>query len=137
MIRRDGFTLIELMIVVVIVGILLTIAVPNFVRMRSNSLDAQIKSNTHTVQLVAEDFAVRNDGAYSDLAADLMPLMPGGGMLENAYTNLRSEPQFAAAPAAAGEIGVRTVMGAFGVATGYVVEGMGKDGIVLSLTSGN
>lgn len=67
------------MVVVVVIGILLTIAVPNFLRMRNNSLEAQIKSNAHTVQLVAEDFAVRNDGEYSDAAADLMPLMPEEG----------------------------------------------------------
>ena len=133
--RNEGFTLIELMIVVVIIGILAAVAIPNFLNMRERALEANTKRGCHTVQLAAEDFAVRNNGLYSEAAADITPLLPGGGLLENSFTKLASEPQFGVAGALAGEIGMVVVVQG-GTNVGYVINGVGRPGQILLVLSG-
>jgi type II secretory pathway pseudopilin PulG len=53
------------MIVVVIIGILAAIAIPNFIAMQNRAKEGSTKSNMHTVQLAAEDYGVQNDGVYA------------------------------------------------------------------------
>jgi len=55
---QKGFTLIELMVVIVILGVLVAIAVPNLVQATERSRIASVKSNAHTLQAVVETYYV-------------------------------------------------------------------------------
>ena len=139
--RREGFTLIELMIVVVILGILMSIVIPNFLQLTSRAKEAKVKAAAHTLQLAAEDFAIRNEGIYSDQGADVGPLLPedplGGNNLENAFSGDFDQPVWAAAAAQMGEVGILAVQDVTGTNVGYEITGFGKEGIVVTLSSGN
>jgi type IV pilus assembly protein PilA len=59
--KREGFTLIELMIVVAIIGILAAIAIPQFSSYRQRAYDAAAKSQLKNLATAQEDYYVEND----------------------------------------------------------------------------
>ena len=54
--RHRGFTLIEILMVVVIIGILAALAVPKFSRSRSMTYSATIRQDIRTLSVAQEDY---------------------------------------------------------------------------------
>jgi type IV pilus assembly protein PilA len=68
--RRGGFTLIELMIVVAIIGILAAIAIPNFLRFQLKAKSSEGKTNLAAIRTAQESYFAEY-GAY--VSADPSP----------------------------------------------------------------
>lgn len=96
---RKGFTLIELIIVVVLVGILASIAIPNYYTVMNKAKDASVRTNMYMLQSAVEEFAVRSNGGYPGSPS---ALTTGGDSLRsfctqglwpvNPYTKVREAP---------------------------------------------
>jgi type IV pilus assembly protein PilA len=56
MMRRKGFTLVEIMIVVAIIALLAAIAIPNLLRARLNANEAAAISSLRTISTACESF---------------------------------------------------------------------------------
>src|SRR5262245_6420239 len=74
-----GLTLIEILVVVIIIGILAAIALPNFIGVQSKAREASVKANMRTTQIAAESYATDNGGTYpTDTGDPLKSYFPGG-----------------------------------------------------------
>jgi Tfp pilus assembly protein PilE len=126
------------MIVVVVIGILAAIAIPNFANIRNHALEGAVKANMHTFQMAMEDYAVTSDGIYATGAekALVKALVPGGDWPTNPFTKTRltdAEVAFGADPDASGEMGANPA-----TSTEYAIRGYGKSAqLSLVLTNGS
>ena len=75
--KRNGFTLIEMVIAVVIVGLLAAISIPRFTGTREKSVVATMMSDLHNLAMFQEDYLLDNAtyyaGAIPDASFDYQP----------------------------------------------------------------
>jgi prepilin-type N-terminal cleavage/methylation domain-containing protein len=77
-IRLGGFTLVEIMIVIAIIGLLCAIAVPNYVKARANSQANACINNLRQIDGAMQQFAIENGKHVGDIInypTDLTPYL--------------------------------------------------------------
>ncbi len=82
-----GFTLVEILIVVVILGILAAIVVPQFTNAANEARGGNVATQESTLQTQIELWAARHNGEYPDLVADGWDDLIDGGYLKSQPAN--------------------------------------------------
>jgi len=93
--RKAGFTLVEIMIVVAIIGLLAAIAIPNFIRARTTSQKNACINNLRQIDGAIQQWALENKKAAAATVAftDVSPYLKnsvicplGGTAFSDSYT---------------------------------------------------
>ncbi len=80
--KQGGFTLVEIMIVVAIIGLLAAIAVPSFIRARQRAQATTVLNEARQLDAAKDQYALENNKtSVTPVFADLTPYLKAGSKL--------------------------------------------------------
>jgi type IV pilus assembly protein PilA len=90
--QKKGFTIVELLLVVIIIGILAAIAIPRFVESKDKAYVAQMKSDLRNLATYQEQYAADNGGRYFSGTASMGAPLNGFHASQNVTITVASAP---------------------------------------------
>ena len=92
--RREGFTLVEIMIVVAIIALLAAIAVPGFLRARKRSQATRILNDLRMIDSAVDQYAIETNRVTGNPVAvgDWTAYLKSGTVLYNTGNDLLGHP---------------------------------------------
>ncbi len=98
--RKAGFTLLEIMVVVMIIGLLAALCIPNFVRARTTAQTDACINNLRQIDAAKQQWALEAHGTSNSkpAASDLQPYLGHGssGELPTCPADSQKKPTFTA-----------------------------------------
>ena len=79
--NEDGFTLIEILIALIVIGIMAALAITGYSNMRSAAITGGIVNNVQKFETIAEQYTAMNSGSFSGISAQALQqdgLLPKG-----------------------------------------------------------
>ena len=90
--KNKGFTLVEIMIVVVIIGLLASMAIPAFQKVRTNSQDKAVLNNARQLSAASDQYYLENGGTRrTSGSSGIRPMYPRPSVLPLRHTNTGSD----------------------------------------------
>jgi prepilin-type N-terminal cleavage/methylation domain-containing protein len=101
--EESGFTLVELLVVMLILGLLIAVAIPTFFNQKQKANDADSKAMAHTAQTAIETYATDHSGSYLGATPAILNqiegtvdvaqvAVPAAGLSDTGYTITVTNP---------------------------------------------